>query len=280
MRNNHYKYNLIISSEVFSFPSLFASLLCPEKTVIWHELALHPSFLFKIPSKVWYNVICRLLMGKVFVIPRSVSARDFISSYCPKVSSVCVEHGINLAKFSYSQEKDDYFTYVGQLIKRKNVEYLIKVFSEYIKVTGNKTKLYICGDGPQRDELIKIAKKMHTENQVLFLGKLSHNELNNIIMKSLGGLISTKQDNNMVSIPESIVSGTPLLTNSIPTNSYIIKENELGIVKDEWGVDELERLVKNNNYYVSNCIKYREKLSANYSSNQLIGLYMNQLIKH
>lgn len=271
LRKYHSKYDLIISSEVFAFPSLFSSIICPEKTVIWHELALHPTLFYKLPSKFWYNVICRFFMQDVLVIPRSEDSKSFISAYCKCVSQVCVEHGINLSRFYYSKDKDDYFTYVGQLIPRKNVEYIIDIFAKYLRSNNKLTKIYICGDGPLKEDLKGQVELLKISDRVVFTGKLNHQDLNRIIMRSRGCLIATKQDNNMVSIPESIVSGTPVLTNTIPTNSYIIKNNKLGIVKDNWGVDDLVQLY-NGSEYINNCIKYREKLSIQYASQSLIAL--------
>lgn len=272
---NHHKFDLIISSDVFSFPSLFASLICKHKTVIWHELALHPSFLFKIPSWFWYNVVCRLFIKNVLVIPRSISSRKFIMQYCNRVSPICVEHGINLEKFEYSREKENYFTYVGQLIPRKNVEYIITAFAKYILQTKCDVKLVLCGNGPLEDNLRRLVKTLRIEDRVEFKGKLNHLDLNKVIMKSHGCLIATKQDNNMVSIPESIVSGTPILTNTIPTNSYIIKMEDLGIVKDDWGTEDLKRLF-NNSVLVDNCIAYRNKLSTKYTSQMLVTIFNKQ----
>lgn len=274
LRKNHAKYDLVISSEVFAFPSLFASIICPEKTIIWHELALHPSLLFELPSKFWYNFICRIFMRDVFVIPRSEGSKRFISSYCRNVSEVCVEHGINLKKINYSKEKESYFTYVGQLIPRKNVDYIIDVFAKYLSCTKTNIILYICGDGPLMNKLKNYAKLLKIDDKVIFTGNLKHQDLNKIVMHSRGCLIATKQDNNMVSIPESIVSGTPILTNSVPTNSYIIKNNKLGIVKDGWGVKELIRLYEDSDL-IDNCILYRDKLSIQYSSQSLIDIFRN-----
>lgn len=269
---HHSKYDLIISSEVFSFPSLFASIVCPKKTVIWHELALHPSLLFKLPSKVWYNVVCRLFIKNVLVVPRSVNAKIFISQYCNRVSPQCVEHGINLNKFQYSTEKDNYFTYVGQLIQRKSVDYIIKVFSEYLRIRKSDEKLIICGGGILESSLKKLTEELKIEDNIVFAGLLNHYDLNSIIKKSRGCLIATKQDNNMVSIPESIASGTPILTNTVPTNSYIVKDNNLGIVKDNWGADDLISL-RENTKYIDNCVTYRDKLSMEYASRMLVKIF-------
>ena len=106
LKENHKKFDLIISSEVFSFNSLFAAQICPQKTIIWHELALHPSKFHKIPSKIWYNIIAPHYIKKArTIIPRSDNAKKFILQYFKNVSSQCIEHGTNTKQFSFSDKK-------------------------------------------------------------------------------------------------------------------------------------------------------------------------------
>lgn len=110
----HFKeYDIVISSEVFSFGSLFASLICPEKTLIWHELALHPLKFHKIPSKLWYNVIARTFMRKVLVVPRSEKAKQFISKYMNSISEKNVEHGLDISKFEFNVPKSKQFIVIS-----------------------------------------------------------------------------------------------------------------------------------------------------------------------
>lgn len=110
---------------------------------------------------------------------------------------------------------------------------------------------------------------------MLFLGHKQHTELNQLISESYALLIDTKQDNNMVSIPESIVSGTAILTNTTPTNTQMIIDNKLGIVKDNWNENDILNIINNNIEYTTNCIKYRNKLSTTNSANLLIDCFFN-----
>ena len=77
----------------------------------------------------------------------------------------------------------------------------------------------------------------------------------------------------MVSIPEAVVSGTPVLMNSVPASSSYVQANELGIVKDDWGVPELTRIINDNERYVANCIRFREKLSNAHMAQMLIDVF-------
>lgn len=270
-------FDLIISSEAFSFFSFFATRICPMQTVIWHELALHQRKFHKMPSKIWYNIVVRFLMRSPLFVCRSLSARDFVKKYHLLTSNECVEHGINISKFCAVKDKENAFVVVSQLIKRKNLPSIILKFRDLVEIDKYKDfKLYIIGQGEQKEELVNLTKKLNLQENTCFLGFLSHEQMQKYVGKSKALLIDTLQDNNMVSIPEAIACGTPVLTNWVPTNSYIIKENGLGIVKDQWRVDELKEIVDKNSDYVSNCIHYRDKLANTYSAQSLINIFLQQ----
>lgn len=270
LKHNHQKFDLVISSEVFMFQSLYAARICPEKTIIWHELALHQRKFHKIPSKFWYNIVARFLMSKVrIVIPRSVDSQKFILQYMNNVSDEYVEHGININELTQSRDKDDYVVYIGQLIVRKNIPSILAKFAEYIK-DGSPLKLKLIGRGALEKELKMICSKLNIDDSVDFLGFMTHKQMNGVLNKAKAMLIDTKQDNNMVSIPESIVCGTPVLTNTIPTNSCTIAQNKLGIAKDNWNAMDLKEIIDNNKMYVDNCIAFRDNLSIDHQAGELI----------
>lgn len=267
-------YDLIVSSEIFSFNSLFSAILCPRRTVVWHELALHQSKFHQLPSKLWYNIVYPLFMRNAkCIIPRSKDARIFVNRYCKNVSEACVEHGINIDEFKCSDVKEDTFVYVGQLIKRKNIKSIIDKFHSFLDSYSREYTLLLVGQGVEELSLKKYVQELNLDDHIIFIGFVDHVRLNEILMRSKALLIDTLQDNNMVSIPESIVSGCPVLTNSVPTNSYIIQEYELGIAKNNWNSVDLQNIVSENAKYVKNCIKYRDKLSNIYSAQQIINIF-------
>ena len=76
----------------------------------------------------------------------------------------------------------------------------------------------------------------------------------------------------MISITKSIACATPVITTSIPTNSINIKENILGIVKDDRNEEDMIEIVNNNEKYIANCSNYRLKISYQYKIKQFISL--------
>lgn len=273
IKKQYHKFDLIISSEVFSFQSLFASLFAAKKTAIWHELAHHQKKFKQYPSKIWYNIIVPIFMRKTLVIPRSKNAYDFIKKYHKKTSRECVEHGINIEQFTPDKAKDDYLLIIAQLIKRKNIASIIIKFTDFLKQEKyNNYKLYIIGHGPLEEELKKLVLSLNMTERIFFTGFMAHDRMVEFVKSAKCLLINTLQDNNMVSIPETLACATPVLTNSIPTNSNIIEKHRLGIVKDNWGVNDLNNLIINNKEYVENCYRYRKFLSSQYSAQHIINI--------
>ena len=274
IKRNRDRFDLVITSELFSFPSLFASLLCPGKTLVWHELALHQHKFHQLPSKIWYHVVARLFQSKPLVVGRSIYARDFVKRYHSFTADECVEHGINVERFRVEREKDDSFVVISQLIERKNIPSIIRKFKKLIdRETYRDYKLYIIGRGPLEQKLKDMVAKMKCSENVEFTGFMSHECMAEYAGKAKAMLIDTKQDNNMVSIPEAIACGTPVVTNSVPTNSYLIAENGLGIVKDGWTDEDLIEIILHSETYTRHCVGYRSKLSCQYAAKKLIDLH-------
>lgn len=279
IKGHHVDYDLIISSETFMIASLFSSLICPQKTIIWQELTGHQNKMHKIPSKVWYNVIARIFMRKVFaVVPRSRKAYSFIKDYMPSTTSLVIDHGINVEKFKFSDVKKRQLISSSQLIQRKNVDGIIKAFSEFHKIGGYEDiMLMIAGRGDQELRLKQLVSELKIDNFVQFVGFLPQEDLNKIIRESMCFLVNTKSDLNMVSIPEAICSGTPILTNMQPASADYIADNNLGIAKENWGPIDIVNIIENNQSYINNCKEYRNFLTNDYTSELFVKLYNKEI---
>ena len=255
LKKNH--FDLIICSEVFSMDTLLTVRNAPDKTIIWQEMAFHQKMAKQMASKFWHNVIIKLFYSGVRVVPRTENAKEFISHYCDNVSDTIIPHGVNLELFKSRLEKEKHFVVVSQLIERKRIDQIIKAFREFSEKNHSEYKLYIIGDGDCREQLENQAKDL---DNIIFTGKKNHDEMMELLSSAKAMLVYTRKDNSMISIAESLAVCTPVITTSIPDNARTIKQNELGIVKDEWTYEELEKIVDNNDTYINNCLHYRENL--------------------
>lgn len=262
LKNNLNKYDLVISSEVFSMNTLIAYQIFKQKLIVWHELAKHNAIMHKVPSVVWYNLIARFLMKNARVVARSVEARSFIRTYMSNVEDDIIEHGVNLDKFKVSTNTENQFIVCSQLIPRKQIEGILVSFSNYLTKYDKDTLLYIVGDGEQFESLKELASDLKIAGHVIFTGRLSHAELLPLLSSSIALLVNTRKDNNMVSIVESIACGVPVVTSEVPYNSSYIKSDGLGIAKTGWSEDDLHLIVENIDRYRAACRKYRDSLST------------------
>jgi 1,2-diacylglycerol 3-alpha-glucosyltransferase len=169
LKRHNSEYDLVISSETFSFHSLFASLICPQKAIIWQELTAHQRKMHEIPSKIWHNLIARTLMRRVrAVVPRSDKAYHFIHPYMLQTVKTIVDHGINIDKFLFSREKRRQIISSSQLIYRKNVDGIIRIFAKFHQLEGYQDiRLLIAGRGEEEPLLRKLVHNYVKVNEIL-----------------------------------------------------------------------------------------------------------------
>lgn len=277
IRRNKENFDLVISSEVFSLPSLTYALTVKNKLIVWHELAKHNNILKKIPSYVWYNVIAKIFFRNVLVVPRSVEAENFISHYCNRVYEKPVDHGVNLELFEAEYEKDNSFIVCSQLIERKQIDGIIRNFSDYLRNADSTAVLNIAGTGEEEENLKELTRELGITDRVCFLGKLDHGAMLPYLSKARALLLNTRKDNNLLSVVEALAVCTPIVTTSVPYNSSYVRANDLGIVKDGWDWQALNEISQNNAQYVKNCDSYRKTLSTAYRVEEFIEIYRSEL---
>ena len=277
LKVNHYQFDLVVCSEVFAFSSLFAAIVCPAKTVIWHEMTIHQKKFRQLPSRCWHRMVVPLFMRKVkCVIPRSDNACRFISKYMKQVSKEPVDHGVNISRFGFSKEKDRQIISSSRLVRGKNIESIILIYSKLIKINGYEdVRLLIAGDGDFRKELEALVAQLDLQSQVTFLGYLQQHALNEAIRRSYVSMFNTLRDQNMLSISESVVSGTPVMTNLLPALSGFVAKERVGIAKDNWDETDLVTIIANNSFYVDNCFNCREKMSIESCAQKIVNLFLS-----
>lgn len=276
VKKNIDRYDVVIASEVFQVATLLIADICKGKLVIWQELSLHNRMLFKLPSKIWYNFTSVFTAIKdALIIPRSESARVFIKKYFNRVTNEIVEHGANGEILMPVEHANRCFVVVSQLIKRKNIDSIIRTFSDFIQCEEySDFKLNIIGDGKERVNLERIVLDLGIIENVKILGFLNHRQMSGYLADSYALLVNTSKDLNMVSIPEAIVSGTPVLMNAVPNTAGFVRDNRLGIVQEKWGVSELIAMVENYEEFHYNCIRMRDDITNVGCAKKMIDIFV------
>lgn len=278
LREHAAEYDFVISSEVFQVTSLIAARTCPEKLIIWHEMDRHQRKLFKLPARTWYNVIAPLLMRNILVVPRSIPAQQFIKQYSSHVTDEIVDHGANGAVLYPGDEVDDAFIVVSRLVPLKWVNKTINNFARLLQEPGySHYKLHIVGDGECSDDLKRQVADAGLTESVIFHGFMSHEKMADLLRRSRALLISTSHDGNMVSIPEAIISGTPVITTTIPHSVPYIIKRKLGIARDDWDYTDLMEVASHYDRYHQACLAMRDELTNAGCARKMVEIYRKYL---
>ena len=151
---------------------------------------------------------------------------------------------------------------VDETVGILKIDGILEKFAKYLDQYNSTCRLYIIGEGELKEKLQRMAQTLGIAPNVIFTGKMTHDELLPILSKSKALLVNTVKDNNMISIVEAIAVGTPIVTTDVPLNSTYIKEYQLGIAKKQWDESDLNDVVSNSEMYIESCMKYRYKLST------------------
>lgn len=125
--------------------------------------------------------ICYRYVGDYFM---ACSNRAAVYMFGKKILNsnkyLLAKNAIDTNRFIYNEElrnkiRNEYnvqstlFGFVGRLSKEKNINMIIDVFNNALKIK-NDIKLMIVGDGNEKQELMKYTQKLKIEDKVIFTG--------------------------------------------------------------------------------------------------------------
>lgn len=116
------------------------------------------------------------------------------------------------------------FIFVGQLIKRKRVDLLIKAISA-LKLKN--FELWIVGDGPEKENL-KFLAKLLLANKVRWFGKLNMSKIGNILYQADNLILPSMHDGWGAVTSEALMVGTPVICSNTCGSSVIVKASGVG----------------------------------------------------
>lgn len=122
----------------------------------------------------------------------------------------------------------DYMVAVSRLVKGKGREDLVEIYSK-LKEKGIKEKLYILGDGNQKQELQSKIKNLNLQNDVFLLGQKKNPYP---WMKNAKIFLHTSYGEGLPTVfLESMICGTPVIAYDCPTGPKdILGKNEYGVL--------------------------------------------------
>lgn len=182
-------------------------------------------------EKLYNMTIGKLVFNMVDkVIANSEGDREYIVSLNVDPSKIVVlSNAINMEyrdnlykreiesiKMSQTKNKDkDIILFVGTVIKRKGIDFLLRSFSEVRKIRKNAL-LFIAGDGYYRKDAELLAKKLDIDEHVSFFGRVSEEELVTLYNSSSVFVLPSLSEVCPTVILEAMYYGLPVITTDIP----------------------------------------------------------------
>ena len=113
------------------------------------------------------------------------------------------------------------YLYVGRIIKRKGVNYLLESWNKHIEKFP-EDKLLIAGNGP----LLEEYRKKYHNNSIIYTDDIDYSEIYKYYAISDVFIIPTLEDNWSLVVPEAMACGLPIAC-SIYNGCYpeLVKEN-------------------------------------------------------
>jgi alpha-maltose-1-phosphate synthase len=175
--------------------------------------------------------------------------------------------------------------YVGMLYRQKGVDILIRAFKKCLD-EGIKATLTVVGDGPERENLISLAKELNVKASISFTGKIDYSDIY-AFYNGADLLVHPARFWEAFgrTIIEAMSLGLPVIVSDVGAPPEIVGEKML-IFKSEDYVDlsrKIKRLYANHTLVNRLTVKLRNK-SENYRSyfvlRQLVQYYNKGLEKY
>ncbi|ADT85070.1 glycosyltransferase family 4 protein [Thermococcus barophilus] len=180
-------------------------------------------------------------IDKIIVLdPRA--KRYFIKIGVSPEKIVVIPNGIDYESLqSFKENVEKYKThkgnvktilYVGRLQKEKGVKELILAFNELLKKEKFNLNLLIVGDGPQRQELENLVRKLGIEDKVMFTGYLTGKPLLQAYYSADVFILPSKFEGVPTAILEAMATGLPIIATKVGGIPWIVKEERNGYLVD------------------------------------------------
>ena len=179
-----------------------------------------------------------------------------------------IPNGVNIGQFPSGEksERKSQIIFVGSLIERKGVNYLIEAMA-IIQEKHPDYQLLLVGEGRDRDEYEKLVHNLGLEGKVIFLGAQSQQSVSQLLQESRLFVLPSIEEGQGVVLVEAMASGTPCVGSRVGGIPDVITP-EVGLLVepgDVRGLAEAINMYLEDNYLWRNASqKARERVESTY----------------
>lgn len=163
--------------------------------------------------------------------------RDYLVKIGVSPSKIMsISNGVDIEVFKpCADKKGEYCLFVGSLVPRKGVNYLLHALAEL-----DDLSCLIVGDGPEKKPLVTLAKELAIENRVKFIGAITNQEkLAELYSAASFLVLPSLSESFPLVIPEAMACATPVISTKLPGPSDIIHDGSNGFLVEPGNAKEL-----------------------------------------
>jgi glycosyltransferase involved in cell wall biosynthesis len=235
--------DIVVASE-YNPTSIKAFSWCKRhnvKYISWSDGTLNSERDINVVQKIFRKKICK---NAVALISSSSKTKEAQMHYGAEESKIHMCY-LTMDIFKYIIKEREYgntqLLYTGRLIKGKGLDLLFDALKE-IKVDYC---LNIVGDGPEEEELKKLAEKTGIAPRVIFNGFKSQAELLEYYKKADIFILPTRIDCFGLVITEAMCAGLPIIASKYADGVYdLIEEGKNGFVIDPYDYKALSAKIE------------------------------------
>ena len=188
---------------------------------------------FKWPDKLVFRRLSRVIWRKAqYVIALSNDLIQLARNTTKTQKISVIYNGINIKEFypdveKNKQEKSFNILFIGRLIERKGLIYLLEALQQ-ITAEYPQTKLLVAGDGPMKMEYENYVKNNGLSGKVEFLGIVKHDYIAELYRRAHVFVLPSLNEALGNVTQEALASGLPIVTTKtgaaelIDDNGFII----------------------------------------------------------
>lgn len=153
---------------------------------------------------------------------------------------VALHNFVELNNYNVETVDEGYALYFGRLSKEKGILKLIDAFSKV-----EKGVLYIAGEGPEKETIVKFIDDNKLNDRIKLLGFLDADEMKEKIRKCKFVVVpSIWYENCPYSVMETLAIGKPVIGANIAGIPELVKHNRSGFIYNYNSSDELAERMK------------------------------------
>jgi glycosyltransferase involved in cell wall biosynthesis len=132
---------------------------------------------------------------------------------------------------------------VGQLIKRKGIDYFLMALPKIIKSYEENFKVLIVGAGVEKENLLELTKKLNLNDTVEFLGEVTGKNLFDLYSMADIFVLSSLAEGRPMVIYEAMASECAVIATNVDGIPEQIKDEYNGLLVEPKNVDQLSEKI-------------------------------------